>query len=757
MWRIKLLGFLLLHMAVVLSGQEVVIRVVDDSDGRPVPFCHICLEDRETGKKEYCVGDINGEARIALGGKSLLSVTAIGYRNYLEEQVPKPMEGTGSGEVSDAEDASDAGESMIIRLKPSHFDLDEVVVTGQYKPVRVDRSIYDIKFIGKPRIENQAANTMAELLDKELTFRINNDPSTGSSLNLQGISGENVKILVDGVPVIGRLDGNIDLSQINLHNVDHIEIVEGPMSVIYGSNALAGVVNIITRKNQYAKFRSHIHGYNESVGIYNLNGGVETRSGNHDLSVNGGRNFFGGYALVDTARRKDWKPKEQYNASLGYNYSANGVSLRYKVDGFRERLLDRNNPFPPYYEKGNDTWFTTTRFNNSLQMDWKLREAGDLRMLAAWSYYDRQKVRYLKDLTTLESVLVTNPAEHDTSMFHALVARGGYNHAPEEGSLGFQAGFDINSEYGKGKRMKNGEEYIGDYALFASVQWQPVEELTFQPAIRISYNTRYRSPVTPSVNIRYRPGKSTLRASYARGFRAPSLKELYLNFYDSNHQIEGNEDLTAERSHHFNLAVSRKTGIASRPLEIKAKAYYNLISERISLVQVDPENPLYYKNANTDRFESLGGDLSIRLQPHKNLSLDAGISYIGRKDSYYRTQEFVFAASSVTSMTLNLVQNVLSVSAFHKYSGKYPVHTFISDEEIALNYLDAYHNLDINLSVKLFRQQLRLSSGVKNLFDNTRLVGIDGGTGHGGGDGISSLVGWGRTFFMGINYQFSKF
>ena len=61
---------------------------------------------------------------------------------------------------------------------------------------------------------------------------------------------ENVKIMVDGIPIIGRLDGNIDLGQINLDNIERVEIIEGPMSVSYGSDALGGVINLITKKSQ---------------------------------------------------------------------------------------------------------------------------------------------------------------------------------------------------------------------------------------------------------------------------------------------------------------------------------------------------------------------------------------------------------------------------------------------------------------------------------------------------------------------------
>lgn len=298
---------------------------------------------------------------------------------------------------------------------------------------------------------------------------------------------------------------------------------------------------------------------------------------------------------------------------------------------------------------------------------------------------------------------------------------------------------------------------MGDYALFTSVQWNPFSQFTVQPALRVSYNTVYESPVTPSLNIRYRQENTTFRISYARGFRAPSLKELYLHFYDSNHQIEGNEDLIAERSHNFNFTVSNNSEIAKKPVELKAKVFYNVIDDKITLVQVDPDNPLHYRNVNTGHFKSVGGDLKVATYPLRYLSADIGISYIGRQNSFYQTDEFVFSTSAISNITLRFFKNLASASLFYKYSGKYPVHTLVSEEEIVLNYLNAFHNMDLNFSVKLLRQQLRLSTGIKNIFNNTRLVGMGGGSGHGGGDGISSLVGWGRTIFVGVNYNFTKY
>jgi len=118
--------------------------------------------------------------------------------------------------------------------------------------------------------------------------------------------------------VIGRLDGNIDLSQINLSEVDHVEIVEGPMSVIYGSNALAGVINIITKENRRSSLMSGFESYYESVGVYNLNGNFSMNRKNHGIGINFGRNFFGGYSIEPDARSKQWKPKEQYNGRIHF-------------------------------------------------------------------------------------------------------------------------------------------------------------------------------------------------------------------------------------------------------------------------------------------------------------------------------------------------------------------------------------------------------------------------------------------------------
>src|SRR5690606_20383373 len=134
-------------------------------------------------------------------------------------------------------------------------NLDEVVVTGQYKAQSLKNSVYQVRIINSERIGLSGASNIQEVLNNQLGFRFSNDNTLGiSDVKLNGVGGNNVKILMDGVPMVDRYDQRVSLSQIDINNVDRIEIVEGPMSVSFGSDAMAGVINIITKKNKKDQF-----------------------------------------------------------------------------------------------------------------------------------------------------------------------------------------------------------------------------------------------------------------------------------------------------------------------------------------------------------------------------------------------------------------------------------------------------------------------------------------------------------------------
>ncbi|HMQ59990.1 MAG TPA: TonB-dependent receptor plug domain-containing protein, partial [Flavilitoribacter sp.] len=90
------------------------------------------------------------------------------------------------------------------------IDLSDIVVTAQYAPTHAGNAVHKIRVIKAEEIHRQGLNNLGEALSRQLNLRVSTDPTLGNGLKIQGIGGENVQIMIDGVPVIGRLDGNID-------------------------------------------------------------------------------------------------------------------------------------------------------------------------------------------------------------------------------------------------------------------------------------------------------------------------------------------------------------------------------------------------------------------------------------------------------------------------------------------------------------------------------------------------------------------
>jgi len=119
--------------------------------------------------------------------------------------------------------------------------LDEVVITGQYNPQSIKKSVYNVTVIKREQIEKQAANNLADLLNFNLNLTITPSSQSGkSTISFFGLDSQYFNILIDNIPLVSDsgLGNNIDLTQVNLDDVERIEIVEGSMGVDYGANAV---------------------------------------------------------------------------------------------------------------------------------------------------------------------------------------------------------------------------------------------------------------------------------------------------------------------------------------------------------------------------------------------------------------------------------------------------------------------------------------------------------------------------------------
>lgn len=737
---VALLSFIIFN----LTAQERQITLTDGTLGSPVEDAHIHITQIKTGQTTDAVTNKAGVALISLPGRVAVEVRHLSY-------------------LSEVDTLAD-GESKTFALIPLSFQLGETVITGQFKPESTKNSLFNVKVITAKTIEQRAANNVKDLLAQELNVRVSQDQILGSGLSLQGLSGEQVKYMIDGVPVIGRVNGDIDISQLNLNDVERIEIIEGPVSVLYGTNALGGVVNIITKSDQSQKVQGSVSTYYESVGTYNVDAMAGFSKKGHYLGINGGRYFFDGFGEDKSVRDLPWNPKEQYFGTLKYGYKfTKGMRLLLSSNVFKEKVTNRGNQRDGAYSVwAFDDYYNTLRSTTSLTISGPFFKKHYLNQVMAYAHYQRLKNTMRKDLSSLEEVAAADPTLHDTTRFNTYMARGFISRNVQDKKYDYQLGYDINIEQGTGKKIDNGSQVIGDYALFMSAKYRPVGIFTIQPGLRWSYNSAYRAPLTPSLHVKVNPTERVIiRVSYARGFRAPSIKELYLDFYDVNHNIYGNQNLNAEHSNNVNVQLSYAQSFAKvQVLKISPSFFFNDIRNDIELVSDFSNNdgstnqPFTYANLSSNRI--MGSMLNVAYTRGEDLNISTGVSAIGRKFIFNDTVtsgSFLFSPEVSVSVSYRIPKALIRISVFNKYNASLQNPYIDENGAVGKQTIGAYNLLDITLARSFWKNRITLMMGVKNVTDvvNVETAGNAGGAHSIGASSVP--VGWGRSYFASLRFN----
>jgi outer membrane receptor for ferrienterochelin and colicins len=668
---------------------------------------------------------------------------------------------------------------ITIGLQENLQQLNDVVITAQYSPGSADNSTYKVKIIDSKRIQELAAVNLKDALSNELNFRFSQDNALSMcTMSMQGVSGQNVKVLVDGVPMIGRQDGNLDLSQINLNNVERIEIVEGPMAVNYGTDALAGVVNIITKKPKKNRIETGAQVYYETNYTYNTNLYFSFRKKSHGFKLSGGRNYFNGWkanegfylipekTLADTNRFKSWKPREQYFTNLDYTFSKGKLDLAYKASYFNELILSRGFPVAPYYESAFDDHFRTNRIDNSLSTNIRFKNHRSFNNLLGYNYYERRKNTYYKDLTNLEEQVSSDASMQDTSRFTLLMMRGSFisskpfseykDSIEKRNYLNYEAGYDLNYEGAFGKRIDGRQQYIADLAAYASAEIQPLRNFIIRPGLRYAYNSLYPAPLTPSLHLKYNTDNWIFRSSYARGFRAPTLKELYFDFVDINHNITGNKDLKAETSNNITASIKWKKEKEKKNFWIENGCFYNNIN---NLITLGINSGTQYTYLNIGKYITYGTSLNSSFT-WKALTVSGGASYTARynqiSEEYKDLAAFNYSPEARASAQYGFEKIKTTVNVFYKYTGKLPGVGLDANNVPYQTYISAYHTLDANVSTRFFKKKFTVTIGSKNILNVTNVLASNSSGGAHSSGGFSTPIAMGRTYFLKLDYVFSK-
>lgn len=728
----------------------------------------------DNAKMRYALSTATGEVRLAVNSTITYRVQQLGYEITKGQLKP--------------------GEEKEIFLKTKPEMMDELVVTGQPSLIHRDSSLYASQFIDQEQIEAQGAVTLRDVLMTENNIRISQDAALGTSnMTMMGLGGENIQVLVDGVPLEGRTGSAVNLNEINLQNVERVEVIRGPMAVQYGMDALAGVINIITRSpkakptvelnSRWATIDSKI-GPREGMHTYGLSGSFSPKgqlfSGRErwktQFSIN--RHFFGGFrGNPSFSRAHEWYPKVQWNAQGRVDYQLGQTELSYRLNYLNQVLLNRGEPDSTLEldrEKGimvkkytaPTQRYHTQRLLHTLKGEHRFNAFNRLKATMAYTDFFRESRSYRTQMHSLEHIFL----ESDRTYYNALLGRFQFIHSPPAGKLDYRIGLETNREWGGGARIE-GQDLIDEAALYGTLDYDvttAIGEWEFHPGVRLAYNSAFELPhearlvgsipFMPSFLMKYKPSKKLqIKGQYARGFRAPSLRELYYEFIDANHYLIGNPNLKAEYADHLSTGISFKHHIAKSEVKLTGDVFYNDVKERITLVQGerDPQDPsddnmLTYANADRFRSKGINAGLSMR---RERWSIQAGFAYTGIAQNFTPEggQAFHYLPEYQLKASYKEKYTGLQASVFGKYTGELMQNALNEDGEVELLRSEGFSILDASLS-KTFHKKLTLVTGVNNLTNTTNILNaINTGSAHSGGG--QSAISFGRSYFVSLNWK----
>lgn len=758
----KLLYTILFFHTFCLFGSERSVQVLHQITKRPIENVHVAIDFRPEGSFFEVVTNSEGKATFKESGACKISISdSDSLQSFAKVYTVRDKE-------------------IIIYLLPKSISQTDVVVsTGNPFQRPLSENPYLTRVITAEKIQQMGAQNLSDLLTNEVNMAVGQDAVLGSSVIMQGIGGQGIKILINGIPVIGRLNGNVDVSQILLNNVERVEIIDGPMSVLYGTDALGGVINIIT-KNPKSKFWN-IQANSFQDNLKNTNFDISFSTAIHkkiSLGIDAGRYFFEGLDFDKTNRRFDWKPKTKYfaNANLIYSRSKNSIH-RFSSNFYSENLTDRSDAYVNLYSvTGFNSHFITLRWDNQLHSIFKFSRDRKFEWQNAVNTYSRIKNTNLRDLVTGNETPVYLDGV-DTTKFNLINSRGIFSQKKHGSKWAWFGGFDLTREYGFGKRIPSQNPGITDLAVFFSAEYAIANNLLLKPSIRSIYNSRFgeelgrsnikMGPLVPSFQLKYNiTQRFSLRGSYSRGYRAPSIKELFFLFVDINHNIYGNENLRPETSNNFIVNLDYRHELKEgKNVVFNFGWFSNIIENKIILAQRNV-NLAEYTYINIGVFRTKGFNLLTEYKS-KKMSFSLSSSLIQVDDVYEKHDTFFGSAYVLIQMGANASyffqkKSGWSINYLSRLTGEQRGYT-----ETGETYsIDGYYLADLTAQ-KIFKsftflnKRLRcnanLTFGIKNLLNigslNTSLRNTN--TPHSGGSEFL-LVSPGRSVFARLTLNIGK-
>ena len=537
------------------------------------------------------------------------------------------------------------------------YNLNPVVVTGSGHHQRLKSTATPVHVLSAQEIREQGISTFDGALVRMMPQVSMAPNSMGTFLRLNGLGNKYILILINGQKLNGDISNNVDLNRINMARVKRIEVLDGAASSLYGSDAIAGVINIITDQPTQdlisitSDTRVSGHGQlTESVSLDIFSKGFGSYTSfthdradsyrNNDLEYVKGSDtetqssiapLFTGYRSNIVGQKFTYAPNQHLALNAGMDYSYKITSrpetreditggtdyemrykgLRWNVGGIY-KFTSRNSLQANFV-------VDRYRYGKEYDVETKTNQIGDYVQSKKQRMMDGE-IKAILGFTTNSTTIFGADWRQD----HLTATSGNIN------------------------------EKVYTLAAYAQHEMKFLKDFTATLGLRLTHHETFNNHLTPKVALMYAPGEFRFRATYSAGFRAPGLDELYYHYYSVNRgkpQISfGNQDLKPEKSHYFSLNAEYRTQM----IAVSLTGFINRINDMVvkenidvndaSLVMLKREFPemtdaeasklvsyALYQNSDKGDIKGVQLNVSANLFPGFNLSTNYAYTYARTK------------------------------------------------------------------------------------------------------------------------------
>ncbi|QIK60378.1 TonB-dependent receptor [Dysgonomonas sp. HDW5A] len=598
-------------VSVALAQMTLQGKVVDE-DGQPVLCATVRLE------------------------KTTISAVTNGKGEFVFKDVPNGeyvMRTSRMDFETQKHDVSRTDNNLLIRLKKSYLNLNEVVVTGTGTYHRLKDTPVPVEVITAKEIANTGALNFEDAISA-LSTSINTKGAYNIVMN--GLRNKQVLILVDGKRLAGDVGGDNDLERIDMSNIKRIEVVKGGASSLYGSEAMGGVINIITNTPQNSMdivSATRISKY----GQFNQNANVGFKVGKFISQTTYQRRQTEGWQLSPYEIKSLSKPTRDTLVETGKQamaaYHSNTVSQKFVYNPTKKSSVYTKGVYfdkktdRPYADYVYDMFYKD--YNFALGGDYHFRK--HINYITFDSYFDNYE--YYKDY--LKKSGKFEAGDRDLTkrqrLFNTTVK--GVFSLGENNKL--NTGLDFMNEYMKNPESLAESKSAYTMAFYAQDEIKVIERLSVVAGFRLLHHETFKNKFTPKASAMYALDHFNFRASYAMGFRAPNLQELYYDKISGSMVSQGNINLKPERSNYFSL----NTEYISDHFTFSITGYINNIKDIIDR-QVQPLTPedeaggikTRYMYNNVSKARTQGVDVAINTFLGDGFSIGINYSYLDARN-----------------------------------------------------------------------------------------------------------------------------